>query len=132
MSLLDWLLRWWRRPPRAPVILGVRVLAQTMTIAWSLPTKRSDAAGTALPVSEIAGTEVSLSTDGGLGYTVIGNVPPNTTQQFTRPDLADGSYKIRLTVIDTAGRRGVPAIGDAVVKTIFPPAAPVIASITVA
>ncbi len=105
-------------------------MAQTMTIAWTLPTKRSD--GTALAAGEIASTEVALSSDGGLGYTVIGNVAPNATQQFARPDLVDGAYKVRLTVVDSAGRRGVPATGDAVVKTIAPPAAPVIASIVIA
>ncbi len=130
MSLLDWLLSWWRKPPMAAAIIGVRVLAQSITITWTSPTRRTD--GATLPVAQIASTEVALSTDNGVTYSVVGNVAPGATQTFTRPDLPDGSYKLRLVVIDTQGRRGVPAIGDAVVKTTAPPAAAVINSIVVA
>ena len=105
-------------------------MAQSITIAWTIPTKRTD--GSSLSAAQIASTEVAISADNGTTYSVIGNVAPNSTQTFTRPDLADGSYKMRLVVIDQQGRRSPPAIGDAVVKTTQPPAAAVIASIVVA
>jgi predicted phage tail protein len=102
-------------------------VARSMTIAWALPTKRSD--GTALPANEVKESEVALSADNGATWSVLGTVPNNTTQTFNK-DLAPGAYKARVVVIDTLGQRGVPAISDAVVLP-APPAAPVV-TVTVA
>ena len=129
MSLLDALLAWWRnrRAPKAPSI-EIHTMAQSMTVTWTLPTRRSD--NSTLAVSDVASSEVSISADVGVTYSVLANVLPGATQSFQR-DLADGNYKIRIITVDTQGRRGVPAIGDAVIRTIAPPAAPTINSIVI-
>lgn len=120
-ALLNWLRRLWKRAPGAPVI-EVYIVAKTLTISWALPTKRTD--GTALALGEIKESEVALSSDNGSTWNVLGAVANNATQTFNR-DLAPGSYKVRVIVIDTSGQRGTPAISDAVV-TLAPPAAPVV------
>lgn len=101
-----------------------------MTVTWTLPTKYVD--GTSLPASEIASSEVAISADNGSTWNVIANVLPNATQTLTRPDLADGDYKIRVLEISVKGVRGVPAISDFKVATPKQPAAPVINSVVVA
>jgi hypothetical protein len=93
---------------------------QSMTVTWTLPTKWTD--GTTLPVSQIASSEVSISADNGATWSLLGNVAPNTTQTLQK-DLADGAYKIRVLEISTAGVRGLPAIGDCLIKTPLVPSA---------
>lgn len=100
----------------------------SLTVTWTLPALRSD--GATLPVAEIKTSEVSLSSDKGVTWTLLANVPPGQTQTLNK-DLPAGEYKIRILEIDTANQRGVPAIGDALILP-APPAAPVITSIKVA
>lgn len=102
-------------------------MARTMTIAWTLPTKRSD--GSALPANEVKESEVALSSDVGVTWSVLGTVANGATQTFNK-DLAPGKYKVRVTVFDTLGQAGVPSISDAVVLP-APPAAPTV-TVTVA
>ena len=82
-----------------------------MTIAWQLPTKRTD--GTAVAAGEIKESEVALSA-GEDKWDVLGKVAAGASQTYSR-DLAPGAYKVRVTAIDSTGQRGVASISDCVV-----------------
>lgn len=84
-----------------------------MTISWVLPTKRTD--GEAAPATEVRESEVALSADNGSTWSVLGTVATGSEQRYER-DLAAGAYKVRVTVIDSDGQRGVPSISDAKVS----------------
>jgi hypothetical protein len=72
------------------------------TVSWDLPTTRES--GNPLPVEEIEATEVSLSADQGANFGVLNNVLPPETSLLI-PDLADGTWIVRLVVLDFNGRR---------------------------
>lgn len=69
----------------------------TVTVNWNEPTTRTD--GSALPLSAIAGTNVSYSSDNGATFTFLASVPPGATNQITK-DLTPGTYIFRLAVVD--------------------------------
>jgi len=76
------------------------------TINWVLPTERES--GRPLPLSEIAGTQVSLSADGGANWTQIDTVPAADPQTVSVQDLDNGDWIVRFEVADTDGRIGAP------------------------
>lgn len=61
-----------------------------------------------MPVSEIAYTDVTLSTDGGKTFTSLGQVKPDATQLVKRAPSPDGNYIFRLIVIGVNGKKGDP------------------------
>jgi hypothetical protein len=72
------------------------------TVSWDLPTTRES--GKPLPVEQIEATEVSVSADQGANFSVLNNVlPPETS--LLMPDLTDGTWIVRLVVLDMNGRR---------------------------
>lgn len=78
------------------------------TLNWTLPTERED--GVALDVSEIMGTEISMSADGGANFSPVVIVAPDVPQTFEVDNLTAGNYEFKATVVDTAGRRSVDAM----------------------
>ncbi len=85
-------------------------MVRTLTVTWDLPTTRTS--GNPLDPSEISGVDVSFSADG-TNFTGLGL---NTGGSVTIPDLIDGDWVVRLTVVDTEGRRSadvdVPVLID--------------------
>ena len=79
---------------------------QEFTAEWQLPTKRKD--GSTMPASEIAGTEASLSTDGGKTFALLASVKPDVPQTVKRSPLPDGNYVLRLVAVGTNGKKGDP------------------------
>jgi len=79
----------------------------TVAVTWTLPTQRTD--NTALPVSAIAFTRFSLSTNGG-AFVQLVDVPAPTVMQELPVTLTPGSYVIRSVVYDrqTPARTSTP------------------------
>jgi hypothetical protein len=77
-----------------------------IAVEWQVPAVRDD--GSAMPISEIAYTEASLSTDTGKTFTVLAQVKPDTTQIVKRAPVTDGAYLFRLIAVGTNGKRGKP------------------------
>lgn len=74
--------------------------------SWSQPVEREgnvpfDAA------TELAGSEIRVSADGGTTWSPPAPVAPTATQ-FIVDNLAIGSYEFELVHIDTGGRRSDP------------------------
>jgi len=72
------------------------------TVSWDLPTTRES--GNPLPVGKIAHVRVELSADQGANFTFMDSVAPPATTHLL-PDLSDGTWIVRLQVVDTDGRR---------------------------
>jgi len=107
MNWIDWLRRLFRKAPGR--VTNVRIQVSPMkeiAAEWAVPTVRED--GSAMPVTEIAHTEASLSADAGATFAVLAQVKPDTTQTVKRAPAPDGSYVLRLVVVGTNGKRGKP------------------------
>ena len=61
-----------------------------------------------MPASEIAYTEVALSTDGGKTFTTPVQVKPDATQIWKRSPAPDAAYVFRLVVVGVNGKKGDP------------------------
>ena len=81
---------------------------KTATITWSLPTTRES--GLLLNVADIASVGLSLSADGGLNFSPLGEVLSTAVQEFVVADLAIGDWQVQLVVLDTSGRTSVPVV----------------------
>jgi hypothetical protein len=57
-----------------------------------------------LSISEIQSVDIEISADKGQNWAALNSLPPSTTQLFV-PELEDGSWMFRGTVIDTRGAR---------------------------
>jgi hypothetical protein len=77
------------------------------TLNWTLPVTREN--GVTLDVSEIMGTEISMSADGGANYSPVVVVASDIPQTFVVDNLTAGEYVFRATVVDTADRRSSDA-----------------------
>lgn len=97
------------------------------TLSWTLPTERED--GVALPASEIAQTDISMSADGGANFSSTAPVLPTDPQTFVVDNLTAGTYLFRATVIDTLGQPSVDA--EATGSILAPPAAIADLSVTI-
>jgi hypothetical protein len=75
-----------------------------ITLTWKLPTQRSKT-GAPLSIREIDGVEIEISADKGQNWSVLNPLVPATTTQLFVPELEDGSWMFRGTVIDTRGAR---------------------------
>lgn len=75
-----------------------------IAVEWAIPTIRED--GSAMPATEIAYTEASMSTDGGKTFAVLAQVKPDATQIVKRSPVPDGAYLFRLVAVGTNGKRG--------------------------
>lgn len=106
MSWIDWLRGLFRRPPGRVTNVRFRIRMKEIALTWDVPVVRED--GSAMPVTEILHTEVSLSTDAGKTFTVLGQVKPDATQIVKRSPVPDGAYLFRLIVVGTNGKRGKP------------------------
>lgn len=106
MSLIEWLLGLFRRPPGRVTNVRIRVTMKEIAVSWDIPAVRDD--GSAMPVTEIAHTEASLSTDGGKTFTPLAQVKPDATQIVKRSPVPDGAYLFRLVVVGTNGKKGKP------------------------
>jgi len=76
-----------------------------LTIRWTLPTVRES--GQPLALAEIGGTEVAISADGGLNFTVLTRLP-NTDTEHLVPELEEGYWVFRLVCFDVDNRESLP------------------------
>ena len=106
MSLIDWLLGLFRRPPGRVTNVRYKVTMKEIAVEWAVPVVRDD--GSPMPITEIAYTEASLSTDNGTSFTVLAQVKPDATQIVKRSPVPDGAYLFRLVAVGTNGKRGKP------------------------
>lgn len=107
MSLIDWLLGLFRRPPGRVRNVRVKVVPmKEIALSWDIPVVRED--GSAMPATEIAYTEVSLSTDAGKTFSALSQVKPDVPQSVKRSPAPDGTYLFRLVVVGTNGKKGKP------------------------
>lgn len=79
-------------------------MTKTVLVTWDLPTQTKN--GNPLDMAAVSGVEVSLS--GGGSFAVATIVPTGDPQEWTFPDLVDGSYVVRLVVKGN----GVPDSGN--------------------
>ncbi len=77
-------------------------MTMNATVSWDLPTARES--GNPLPPEKISGVILSLSADQGANFTVMDTIPPPATSHLL-PDLTDGTWIVRLMVVDTDSRR---------------------------
>jgi len=111
LKLVRWLLRLLGLINDRPMPVSNMTLEIEMgraTLNWTLPTTRED--GVALDVSEIMGTEISMSADGGANYSPVVVVASDVPQTFVVDNLTAGTYAFKATVVDTADRRSVDAV----------------------
>jgi hypothetical protein len=107
MSFIEWLIGLFRRPPGRVTNVRVKVVPmKEIAVSWDIPAVRED--GSAMPASEIAYTEVTLSTDGGKTFAALGQVKPDAVQTVKRAPVPDGAYLFRLVVVGTNGKKGKP------------------------
>jgi hypothetical protein len=106
MSFLEWLIGLFRRPPGRVTNARIKVTMKEIAVEWVVPVVRDD--GSPMPVSEIAYTEASISTDGGKTFTALAQVKPDTAQIVHRSPIPDGAYLFRLVVVGTNGKKGKP------------------------
>jgi hypothetical protein len=79
-------------------------MTRTVTASWQLPTTRRD--GGPLPADEISHSIVEMSSDGGVTFDSLGQIPATEPQLITANDLAFGVYWFRVSFVDTADRAG--------------------------
>lgn len=77
-------------------------MTMNATVSWDLPTTRES--GNALPVEDILHVILSLSADQGGNFTVMDTIAPPATSHLL-PDLTDGTWIVRLMVVDTDNKR---------------------------
>ena len=106
MGLIEWLLGLFRRPPGRVTNVRLQVTMKEIAVEWAVPVVRDD--NSAMPVSEIAYTEASLSIDNGASFAVLAQVKPDATQIVKRSPVPDGAYLFRLVAVGTNGKRGKP------------------------
>jgi hypothetical protein len=107
MNWFDWLRGLFRKPPGRVTNVRAQVIPmKEIAVSWDLPVIRDD--GSPMPLSEIAYTEASLSTDKGTTFTALGQVKPDTIQIVKRSPIADGSYLFRFVVVGINGKKGKP------------------------
>jgi hypothetical protein len=107
MSWWEWLLGLLRRAPGRVTNVVVKVVPmKEIAVSWDLPVIRDD--GSPMPLSEIAFTEATLSTDGGKTFVALGQVKPDTIQIVKRSPIPDGAYLFRLIVVGVNGKKGKP------------------------
>lgn len=106
MSWLEWLRGLFRRPPGRVTNVRFKVTMKEIALEWAVPAVRDD--GSSMPATEIAYTEVSLSTDAGKNFTSLAKVKPDETQVIKRSPALDGAYLFRLVVFGTNGKKGKP------------------------
>lgn len=107
MSLIEWLRGLFRRPPGRVTNVRVKVVPmKEIAVSWDIPAVRED--GSAMPPTEIAYTEVSLSTDAGKTFASLAQVKTDATQSVKRAPVPDGAYLFRLVVVGTNGKKGKP------------------------
>jgi len=106
LSFIEWLIGLFRRPPGRVTNVRYQVTMKEIAVEWAVPVVRDD--NTPMPVTEIAYTEASLSTDAGKTFAVLAQVKPDTAQIVRRSPVPDGAYLFRLVVVGTNGKRGKP------------------------
>lgn len=106
MSWWQWLVGLFRRPPGRVTNVRFRITMKEISLSWDIPVVRED--GSAMPVSEIAHTEVTLSTDGGKTFAALAQVKPDAIQTVKRSPAPDGAYLFRLVVVGINGKKGKP------------------------
>ena len=79
---------------------------KTARITWNLPTVR--ASGGPLTVQELSGVRVEFSADQGANFVELITIPATDPQEHLIPDLEDGTWMVRLTVIDTDTQESLP------------------------
>ena len=107
MSLIQWLLGLFRRPPGRVTNVRFKATMKEIALTWDIPVVRED--GSAMPATEIAYTEVSLSTDAGKTFATLAQVKPDAVQTVKRSPVPDGAYLFRLIAVGTNGKRGKPS-----------------------
>jgi hypothetical protein len=119
MTWLQWLLALFRKAPGRVTHVRIQVTPMKEIVAeWALPAVRED--GSAMPPTELAHTEASLSTDGGRIFTVLAQVKPDVAQTVKRAPAPDGSYVLRLVAVGTNGKKGKPVDNPVTVDTPAP------------
>src|SRR3569833_2386304 len=103
MGLIEWLLGLFRRPPGRVNKVRLQVTMKEIAVEWAVPVVRDD--NSAMPVSEIAYTEASLSIDNGSSFAVLAQVKPDATQIVKRSPVPAGAYLFRLVAVGTNGKR---------------------------
>ena len=117
---IQWLLRLLGRQNDRPKPVSNMILEIDMsraTLNWTLPTTREG--GALLDVTEITGTEISMSADGGVTFSPVVLVTAIEPQTFVVDNLTAGDYVFRATVVDTGGRRSTDA--DVTGSVLAPP-----------
>lgn len=92
-------------------------MAKNAVVSWDLPASRES--GNPLPQSDIAHVAVSLSADQGANFGFLENVSPPDVDHLI-PDLEDGDWIVRLTVVDIEGVAGVEVDTSFVIDTSAP------------
>jgi hypothetical protein len=99
VDFIRWLLGFLFGKAPGPVTnIQIKVIPmKEIDLSWDLPS-------TSQP-SDIAYTDVSLSTDGGKTFASLGQVKPDATQLVKRTPAPDGSYVFRLIVVGVNGKK---------------------------
>lgn len=89
-----------------------------LRVKWVLPTTRQS--GKPLPSGEVAYTRIELSADAGANWVKLGDFPPATLETLVQ-DLDFGTWQVRGTVFDVAGRPSVPLVKEVTNADTTPP-----------
>lgn len=86
-------------------------MARSVNVSWVLPTTRES--GKPLNPADVAGVELSLSTDG-TTFSLYDTFVPAVLATVV-PELEVGEWFVQGVVVDTAGKRSKPVVKSIVV-----------------
>jgi hypothetical protein len=89
-----------------------------LRVRWTLPTTRES--GKPLAPASIAHVKIELSADLGANWVLINDYPPSVLETLLQ-DLDFGTWQVRGTVVDSAGRASAPFVGEATNEDTTPP-----------
>lgn len=78
---------------------------------WSQPVEREPGGVPFDAATELAGSEIRVSSDGGATWSPPATVPPTQTE-FIVDNIALGDYTFELVHIDTESRRSAPMLAS--------------------
>jgi hypothetical protein len=113
VDFIHWLIRFFGKAPRPVTNIRVKVIPmKEIDVSWDLPSTSQ--------ASDIAYTDVGLSTDGGKTFSSIAQIKPDATQIVKRAPAPDGNYVFRLTVVGVNGKKSPGKDQPVVVDTPAP------------
>ena len=92
-------------------------MAKSLNVSWVLPTTRES--GKPLALADIAGVELSLSTDG--KFWSVYDTFTNDVLATVIPELEIGEWFVSGVVVDTTGKRSKPLVQSVVIPDESPP-----------